>query len=149
MNLGDQNQRFGVYWLFFGYTLCLHVLDEAAHDFLSVYLPNAIAIRHVVPWLPIPLFTFQSWIASLALALTLFLALTPVALRGTPWLRLLALPIAVIPGLLNGTAHILSSIYMKRMMPGVYSAPLLLFSGTLLLRAAREKKALAAASVLN
>ena len=146
MNLGDNNQRFGLLWLFFGYTLALHVLDEAGHDFLSVYLPNAMAIRHALPFLPIPLFTFQSWIGSLALALTLFLALTPVALRGAQWLRWPAVPIAILPGMLNGTAHILSSIYMKRMMPGVYSAPLLLFSGILLFRAARARKAVAAAA---
>jgi len=144
MSLGDENQRFGIYWLFFGYTLALHVLDEAAHDFLSVYLPNAIAIRRALPCLPIPLFNFQSWIGSLALALALFLAMTPLALRGEKWLRWLAVPVAIIPGIHNGSAHILSSIYMKRMMPGVYSAPLLLFSGTLLLRSARTRKATAA-----
>jgi hypothetical protein len=37
MYLGDVNQRFGICWLFFGYTLALHLLDEAGHDFLSVY----------------------------------------------------------------------------------------------------------------
>jgi hypothetical protein len=37
MYLGDSNQRFGIFWLVFGYTLAVHVLDEASHDFLSVY----------------------------------------------------------------------------------------------------------------
>jgi hypothetical protein len=140
MNLGDANQRFGICWLFFGYTLALHVLDEAGHDFLAVYNPNAQAIRHALPFLPLPVFTFQSWIGALALALTLLLALTPLAFSGVKWLRGLAIPVALIPGILNGLAHILSSIYMKRLMPGVYSAPLLLLSGTLLLRSARAKQ---------
>ena len=139
MYLGDRNQRFGIYWLAFGYTLALHVLDEAGHDFLSVYNPNAVAIRRAVPFLPIPVFTFQSWIGALALALTLLLALTPLAFRGLRWMRGLAIPIALLPGIGNGLAHILSSIYMKRLMPGVYSAPLLLLSGTMLLRTALEK----------
>ena len=33
MNLGGSEQRFGIWWLAFGYTLALHVLDEAGHDF--------------------------------------------------------------------------------------------------------------------
>lgn len=139
MNLGDRNQRFGIYWLTFGYTLGLHVLDEAGHDFLSVYNPNAMAIRRVLPFLPVPVLTFRQFVGGLTLALTLLLALTPLAFRGLQWMRRLAIPIAVLAGLGNGAAHILSSIYLKRLMPGVYSAPLLLLSGTLLLRAALEE----------
>lgn len=139
MNLGDSKHHFGICWLIFGYTLALHVLDEAGHDFLSVYLPNAMAIRRAAPYLPIPLFTFQSWIGALALALTIFLALTPVAMSGQKWVRRLAVPIAIMGGILNGVAHIVSSIFLGRMMPGVYSAPLLLMSGTLLLRSALSK----------
>lgn len=139
MNLGDSNQRFGICWLFFGYTLALHVLDEAGHDFLSVYNPHALAIRHALPFLPVPVFTFQTWIGSLSLALTLLLVAAPLAFRGLKWLRGLAIPIAILAGILNGSAHILSSIYLKRLMPGVYSAPLLLLSGTLLLRTALRK----------
>jgi hypothetical protein len=140
MNLGDVNQRFGICWLFFGYTLALHVLDEAGHDFLSVYNPNALALRHALPFLPIPVFTFQAWIGSLLCALTVWLALAPLALRGLKWLRGLAIPISILAGILNGSAHILSSIYLKRLMPGVYSAPLLLLSGTLLLKSALAKE---------
>ena len=134
MNLGDFNQRFGIYWLFFGYALALHVLDEASHDFLSVYNPNALAIRRAVPWLPVPTFTFTEFIGSLALALTLLLALTPLAFRGLKWMRMLAIPISALAGVLNGLMHILSSIYLHRWMPGVYSAPLIILSGILLLR---------------
>jgi len=134
MNLGDVNQRFGIYWLFFGYTLALHVLDEAGHDFLSVYNPNALAIRRAVPWLPVPALTFTKFIGILALALTLLLALAPLAFRGLKWMRMLAIPISALAGVLNGLMHILSSIYLHRWMPGVYSAPLVILSGMLLLR---------------
>jgi hypothetical protein len=139
MNLGDSNQRFGVCWLFFGYTLALHVLDEAAHDFLAVYNPNALAIRRALPLLPIPVFTFQTWIASLLCALTLWLALTPLASQGSKWMRRLAIPIAALAGIGNAFVHIGSSIYYWRFMPGVYSAPLILLSGIVLLRVAVSK----------
>jgi hypothetical protein len=136
MYLGDRNQRFGIYWLTFGYTLALHVFDEAGHDFLSVYNPNVLAIRRVLPFLPMPVFTFQQWIGSLLCALTLWLALAPLAFRGLKWMRRLAIPVAILAGIGNALGHILSSLYMRRLMPGVYSAPLILLSGIVLLRSA-------------
>ena len=115
------------------------MLDEAGHDFLAFYIPNALAVRHSVPFLPVSIFTFQGWIGSLALALTLLLAFAPLAFRGQQCIRWLGVVIAILPGILNGTWHILSSVYMKPMMPGVYSAPLLLLSGTMLFDSALEK----------
>jgi len=144
VNFGDRNQRFGIYWLAFGYTLALHVLDEGGHDFLSVYNPNAMAIRRFLPLLPIPVFTFQQWIGSLLCALTLWLALSPSAFRGRKWQRMLAIPVALLAGIGNALGHLLSSIYYWRFMPGVYSAPLILLSGILLLRSALEKNEIAA-----
>jgi len=140
MYLGDFNQRFGIVWLFFGYTLALHVLDEAGHDFVTVFNSNALLIRRAVPFLRIPALTQQDFMGIMALFLTLLLALAPLAFRGLKWVRGLAIPISAIGGILNGTMHILSSIYLKRMMPGVYSSPLLLLAGILLLRRALEKE---------
>jgi hypothetical protein len=139
MNLGDFNQRFGIYWLFFGYTLALHVLDEAGHDFVTVFNLTALAIRRTVPWLRVPTLTLQEFIGILVLFLALLLALTPLAFRGSTWVRGMAIPIAAMGGILNGLMHILSSIYMLRWMPGVYSAPLILLSGTLLLKEALRR----------
>ncbi|HYW36543.1 MAG TPA: hypothetical protein VE957_00230 [Terriglobales bacterium] len=136
MYLGDRNQRFGIYWLAFGYTLALHVLDEASHDFLSVYNPNAMAIRRFLPFLPVPVFTFRQWIGSLLCGLAIWLALAPLAFRGLKWQRRLAIPVALLAGIGNALGHILSSIYLRRFMPGVYSAPLILLSGIVLLRSA-------------
>ncbi len=140
MHLGDFNQRFGIYWLFFGYTLALHALDEAGHGFVTVFNSNALAIRRALPFLRVPVLALQDFIGILALFLTLLLALAPLAFRGVKWMRGLAIPISVIAGILNGTMHILSSIYMKRLMPGVYSSPLLLLAGTLLLRSSLERE---------
>jgi len=134
MNLGDSNQRFGVLWLFFGYSLALHVLDEAGHNFLSFYNPNALAIRRALPWLPFPVFTFQSWIGSLLCALALWMALAPMAFCRPKWMRRLAIPVAVLAGIGNALGHLGSSIYYGRLMPGVYTAPLILLAGIVLLR---------------
>jgi succinate-acetate transporter protein len=134
MNLGDSKHRFGIWWLAFGYTLALHVLDEAGHDFLSVYNPNALLLRRFLPFFPV--FTFRQWIGSLLCALTVWLALAPLALHGLTWQRRLAIPVAVLAGIGNALGHILSSIYLHRFMPGVFSAPLILLSGIMLLRSA-------------
>ena len=136
MNLGDSKQRFGIWWLVFGYTLALHVLDEAGHDFLSVYIPNALALRRMMPFLPLPVFTFRSWIGSLLCGLTVWLALGLLAFRGNKWQRRLAIPVSIVVGIFNALGHILSSLYLRRFMPGVYSAPLILLSGIMLLRSA-------------
>ena len=137
--IGALNQRFGVCWLFFGYTLALHVLDEAGHDFVTLFNLNVLAVRRSVPWLRVPTLTLQDFIGILVLFLAVLLALTPLAFRGTKWVKGLAIPIAAVAGILNGLLHILSSMYMRRMMPGVYSAPLIVLSGMLLLKEASRK----------
>lgn len=60
------NRRFGFAWLGFAAVLVLHVTDEAAHDFLSVYNPTAQSIRARLPWLPLPTFTVRAWLFGLA-----------------------------------------------------------------------------------
>jgi hypothetical protein len=81
-------------------------------------------------------FTFRQWIGSLLCGLTVWLVLAPLAFRGLKWQRRLAIPVAILAGIGNALGHILSSIYLRRFMPGVYSAPLILLSGIMLLRSA-------------
>jgi hypothetical protein len=140
MYLGDSNRRFGIWWLAFGYTLALHVLDEAGYDFLSVYNPNALALRRFLPFVPVPIFTFRSWVGSLLCGLTIWLALAPLAFRRHKWQRWLAIPVSILVGIGNALGHILSSLYFRRCTPGVYSAPLILLSGIMLLRSAMARE---------
>jgi hypothetical protein len=103
-----------------------------------VYTPNALAIRRALPFLPVPIFTFRNWVGSLLCGLTIWLALAPIAFRPPRWQRWLAVPVSVLAGIANALGHILSSVYLRRFMPGVYSAPLILISGLMLLRSALE-----------
>jgi hypothetical protein len=134
----DDSARFGKAWLVFAVTLACHVTDEATHDFLSVYNPNALAIRERFPFLPIPTFTFREWIVGLSAAVLLLVCLTPLAVQGTRWIRIAAVPLGIVVGVLNGTMHIGSSIYMHRLMPGVLSAPLLIAAGVWLVLTAKS-----------
>lgn len=114
------------------------------HDFLSVYTPNAQAIRARFPFLPLPAFTFESWLTSLATGIAIFLCLSPFAFRGMRWARLAAVPVSIVAGILNAVAHMLSSVYYHRWMPGVYSSPLLLLAAIFLIATARSHREQAA-----
>jgi len=129
-------QEFGFAWVALCVCLAIHVADEALTDFLSVYNPNVLAIRHRLPFLPLPTFTFKVWLGLLILANAVLLALSPFAFRGAPWMVPLSYVFGVIM-FLNGLAHVISSIYMRRWMPGVYSSPLLLVVSAYLLMTAR------------
>ena len=130
------SKPFGYAWLAFALAVAVHVADEATHDFLAVYNPTARAIREQLPFLPIPTFTFEVWIAGLAAGILLLLLLSPPAFRGNRRRRFIAIPLAIIVGVFNACLHFGGSIYFHRWMPGVYSAPLLLMAGLWLLVAA-------------
>ncbi|MGD0695150.1 MAG: HXXEE domain-containing protein [Terriglobia bacterium] len=128
--------HFGLAWVALCVCLAIHVADEALTDFLSVYNPNVLAIRKRVPFLPIPTFTLKSFLGLLISAVVVLLALSPFAFRGDRWMVPLSYVFGVVM-FMNGLWHIISSIYMRRWMPGVYSSPLLLAVSAWLLAAAR------------
>lgn len=113
--------------------LSLHVLDEALTDFLSVYNPTVLKIRARFPWLKLPVFSFTIWIIGLVAAVILLFALSPLAFQGVRWVVVAALPLSVLM-IGNGLGHVISSVYLRRLMPGVYSSPLLIAAslGTLI-----------------
>ena len=118
-------RRWGFAWLMLTVAFALHVADEATTDFLSVYNPTVRAIRAKLPYLPLPTFTFGVWLTGLIVAVLIMFALSVFAFRGARWLRFVAYPYAVIM-LLNGTQHLVGSVYMHRVMPGAISSPFLI-----------------------
>lgn len=131
--------HFGLAWITLSLALGVHVPDEALNDFLSVYNPAVQAIREKLPFLPLPVFTFNVWLTGLILAVTILLLLAPLAFRGVKWIRLASYPFAILM-LLNGLAHITVSLYQARLMPGVYSSPLLIAAAIYLLWSARHSQ---------
>ncbi|MFB3922600.1 MAG: HXXEE domain-containing protein [Terriglobia bacterium] len=132
--------RFGTAWLLLCGALALHVADEALTDFLSVYNPAVEGIRRSFPFFPMPTFTFQAWLAGLIAAVGLLSVLAFPAFQGRRWMVLLAYPFGILM-LLNGSGHVAGSIYLGRMMPGVYTAPLLVGTSIyLLVRAWQARK---------
>src|SRR2546422_4935342 len=124
--------QFGFAWLALCGALAVHVADEALTDFLSVYNPAVRAIRARFPFLPLPEFTFRVWLGGLIAVTAFMFALAPAALDGAPGLR----PAAYVFGIVmagNGLLHLVGSLYMRKAMPGVYSAPLILVAAIYLL----------------
>jgi hypothetical protein len=116
---------FGPAWVGLALALAVHVADEAANDFLSVYNPAVLAIRERIGFFPMPTFRFEVWITGLIVGVLLLLALSPLAARASKSLRRVAYVLAALM-FLNGAGHIAGSIYLGGWMPGVYSSPLLI-----------------------
>jgi hypothetical protein len=124
-------------WSWLGLTLALavHVVDEAANDFLAVYNPVAQSVR-ARTGLPFPpSFDFQEWIVGLSVSVVVLLLLARVAFKDRRLGRWLAVPFALLM-LGNGLGHVLASLVSSRAIPGVWSAPLLILFSSLLLMAA-------------
>jgi hypothetical protein len=124
--------HFGLAWLALCAALGIHVVDEALTDFLSIYNPMVRNLRALFPFLPLPTFTFRVWFTGLVVTVVLLASLTPLAFRGVAWMR----PIAYAFGIVmagNGLLHLVGSVYMRKAMPGVYSAPLILAAAVYLL----------------
>ena len=128
--------HFGRAWLALALCVAVHVADEAMTGFLNIYNPTVRAIRVRLPFLPIPTFTFRIWLALLVAGVILLFALSVFAYRGVAWIVYLAYPFGILM-LFNGVAHLAGSALMRRLMPGVYSAPLLLAGSLYLLTMAR------------
>ncbi len=128
--------HFGPAWLALCIALAIHVTDEALTDFLSVYNPAVRAIRARFPFLPLPTFTFPVWLGGLITVTVLLFALSPAAFRGESGMR----PTAYVFGVVmagNGLLHLAGSVYLRRAMPGLYSAPLILGAAIYLLASVR------------
>jgi hypothetical protein len=130
--------NFGPAWVALCLALVLHVTDEALTDFLSVYNPAVDAIRVRLPFLPLPTFAFSVWLTGLTLAIILLLALSPFAYRNRPWMAPIAYAFSVLMTA-NGLGHIGGSIFMGRLMPGVYSSPVVLVSSIYLFQRVRRR----------
>ncbi len=117
----------GPAWVILAIALALHVVDEATHDFLAIYNPLARAIRDRLPFLPLPTFSFGLWLAGLIAGVLLLLALSPFAFRRSSWLRPVAVALSIFM-ILNGSLHFAGSLYFGEIVPGTYSAPVLILA---------------------
>lgn len=105
--------------------LAIHVVDEAVTDFLSIYNPAVLAMREKYPNLPLPVFTFETWLALLIFAVLALISASYFVWRGRWAMRPISHIFAAVM-LLNALLHIALSIYAGKLTSGVYSSPFLL-----------------------
>lgn len=135
-------------WLALSLALGVHVADEALTGFLAVYNPTALAIRDALPWLPIPVFGFGTWLAGLILAVLALCTLSVFVCQGARWTRPAGYALAVIM-IANALGHTLATVFgqtvnsvrFPRPVPGFYSSPLLLAASVYLILRLRSSRA--------
>jgi len=136
-------QKHGWAWVALTFALAVHVADEALTDFLSFYNPIVTSLRARLGWFPMPTFTFDVWLTGLITVVIVLFLLSVFVFRGSRAMVFLSYPYGVLM-LLNGLGHSVGSVYFGRLLPGVYSSPLLLAASMwLLLCAARRQGPLA------
>jgi hypothetical protein len=123
-------------WMTLCGALAVHVVDEALTDFLAVYNPTVLAIRERYPLISPPTFTFEGWLSSLIFAVVALVASSFFVWKGRWAMRPISYVFAGFM-LLNGLLHIAISIYSWKLMPGVYSSPLLLAASMFLINRTR------------
>ena len=132
-------------WIGHSLAFGLHVADEAANDFLAFWNPLVESLRDRAPALPLPTFSVGLWLGGLIGAVLVLLALSWFVHHGAAWMRPVSYVLAVIM-VGNGVVHIVGTVLQGRMVPGVYSAPvLLLAAGFLLVTTRRHHRATAVA----
>lgn len=142
------NQSFGRAWLLLCLALAFHVADEALTGFLSVYNPTVMVIMERLPWLRLPVFRFDVWLAGLIVAIVALFALSRFAFRGARWMRPAAYAFAIIMTA-NAVGHSLGTLLGRTVetvrfdgpMPGFYSSPFLLAGSLYLLYQLRHARA--------
>jgi len=135
-----RNVSLGRAWLLLCFALAVHVADEALTGFLDVYNPTVTSIMQSVPWLVLPVFRFDVWLAGLVFAVVLLSLLAIYAFQDARWIRPAGYVFAIIMTL-NAFGHSLGTLRGRTVntvqfdgpMPGFYSSPLLLAASVYLL----------------
>lgn len=127
-----RHRRLGWSWVGMTGALALHVVDEAANDFLALYNPLAEVARARlgVPFPPV--FQLDVWLGGLAVGILILVGVSWLAFQGARIAVWLALPVGVLM-FANGAAHLAFSGVAGRAIAGVWTAPLLLITSAVLL----------------
>jgi hypothetical protein len=144
---GKANVKLGWAWMLLCIAFVLHVVDETATHFLSVYNPTVITLREKFGWFPMPTFEFKEWFIGLVVANFVLLCLSAPVFRGARWIRPVAYVFAMIM-FVNGLGHTagtiagrtVASVQFARPMPGFYSSPGLFAASIYMLYCLRKSR---------
>ena len=114
-------------WLLMLSALALHVLDEALSGFLPFYNQMVLNLRTKLGFFPAPTFSHGLWLGGLVAVITAGFMLTPWVKRESKAVRIFTLVLGVLM-VANALGHLLGSLYAGRVLPGMWSSPLLLIT---------------------
>jgi hypothetical protein len=132
MTLDSESKRNVLAWLLLVSTLAIHVLDEALADFLPFWNQLVTDLKAEIGFVPLPTFSFGTWIGGLITAVIIGYALTPLVARGGQIMRVLLSVVGVVM-VANGFGHLFGSWYFETWLPGVRSSPILLIASVYML----------------
>ena len=112
-------------WMGLCGALAVHVADDALTGFLDFYNPAVRAVREKYPLLLLPTFNFDVWLSLMVFATVMLFAVSFFVWKGRWAMRPISHVFAVFM-LVNGLLHIAVSIYMGKLVSGVYTSPLLI-----------------------
>ena len=127
-------RRHWLAWMGLCVALAVHVADEALTGWLDWYNPTVRAIHEQYPLVSIllPVITFEVFLSLLIFAVVMLTAVSYFVWKGRWAMRPISHVFAVVM-LTNGLVHIAHSLYMRQLMPGVYTSPLLLIASIVLI----------------
>jgi hypothetical protein len=96
-------------------------------------------IKESISFIPLPTFTFKTWITGLSFGIVILFLLTPLV-SGRNKFIIPLIQIFSIFMILNGFGHIIGSIYYSKFIAGMLSSPFLIIaSASVLYFSIREK----------
>ena len=137
-NGSSHRETLGLPWLMLCLSLAIHVADEIHCGLLSAYALAVEAARDLLPFLPVPHLSLTMWLFATVGVVALLAALTPLAYRGVRGMRTLMLWFIGL-AIANFVGHLGASLLVRKPMPGVYSAVLLLAAAVYAIRADRRR----------
>jgi hypothetical protein len=129
---GILRDRNVIAWLVLISTIALHVLDETITGFLPFYNDLVMTLRERLGFFPAPVFSFGIWLGGLIVGVLLCFGLTILVARGGRRIRWFVILLGVLM-LFNAVGHLAGSLYFGRILPGMWSSPLLLVSALLMI----------------
>jgi ABC-type antimicrobial peptide transport system permease subunit len=122
-----------VAWLILVSMIGLHVFDEAMTGFVPFFNQFITDLREPFGYFPAPTFSFGPWLSGLTIGIILLYGLTPLVARGGKVIRVFTIVLGVLMAL-NGLGHLLGSIFLGKVLPGMWSSPFLLLAAVFVVR---------------
>lgn len=112
-------------WIMMVSAAAVHVFDESVTGLLPFYNELARDLKQDYGFPLIPTFSFELWLGGLVVAIIAAFALTPIVSRDSKITRVVIAGLGILM-VLNACGHIAGSLYLRRILPGFWSSPLLL-----------------------